>query len=118
MMGGELMQQLTTLESDVLDLIPIGGERKMPLKGISELLGIEERSVYYVVNSLVKKGVPIVATRTGKNRGYYIASNAVELGEGIVSFANQVRDMENRIELLLHSDLKDWQSNIKRAEKS
>lgn len=57
------MSQLTTLESDVLDLLPTGNERKIPLKDISTLLSVNERTIYQVVSNLVKKGVPVVACR-------------------------------------------------------
>lgn len=107
------MSQLTTLESDVLDLIPVGNERKMPLKDIGTLLGIDERKIYIVVSSLVKKGVPVVAIRSGEDRGYYIATNEQESLDGTQAYKEQIRDMQERINYLYRIDLPNWENNIK-----
>jgi len=108
------MSQLTTLESDVLDLLPTGNERKMPLKDISLLLSVNERTVYQVVSNLVKKGVPVVASRNGVERGYYIATNSDELAEGTQAYKEQAKDMVDRIGCLYEIDLNKWQENIKK----
>lgn len=108
------MSQLSTIESDVLDLLPVGNERKMPLKDISTLLNVNERTIYQVVSNLVKKGVPIVASRNGKERGYYIATNTEELAEGTQAYKEQAKDMVDRIGCLYKIDLNKWQENIKK----
>lgn len=108
------MSQLTTLESDVLDLLPTGNERKMPLKDISTLLNVNERTVYQVVSNLVKKGVPVVASRNGSERGYYIATNTDELTEGTQAYKEQAKDMVDRIGCLYEIDLKEWRKKIDR----
>ena len=108
------MSQLTTIESDVLDLLPVGNERKMPLKDISTLLNVNERTIYQVVSNLVKKGVPIVANRNGLERGYYIATNTEELAEGTQAYKEQAKDMVDRIGCLYKIDLNKWQENIKK----
>ncbi|MFQ9626218.1 MAG: hypothetical protein ACLR1F_00650 [Enterococcus avium] len=43
---------LTTIESDVLDVIPNGSGRKIAIRDISQLIGADERTIYEVVNSL------------------------------------------------------------------
>ena len=72
------MSQLTTLESDVLDVIPSGSEHKIAIRDVSQLIGIDERTVYDVINSLRKKGVPVCAKRSGDDRGYFIAETEEE----------------------------------------
>lgn len=106
------MENLTTLESDVLDLLPMGGERKMPINDIGNLLGIDRRKVHLVVNSLVRKGVPIVASRNGTDKGYYIATNEQERLDGTKAFKEQIKDMQERINFLYQVDLNSWQENI------
>lgn len=108
------MSQLTTLESDVLDLLPTGNERKMPLKDISTLLNVNERTIYQIVSNLVKKGVPVVACRNGLERGYYIATNTDELAEGTQAYKEQAKDMVDRIGCLYEIDLKEWRKKIER----
>jgi len=65
------MTELTIIEQAVLDLIPLSIERKIAIREISSLIDIDERSVYEVINSLRKKGIPICAIRHGEptNRG-------------------------------------------------
>ena len=106
------MNTLNTLESDVLDLLPTGNERKIPLKDISTLLNVNERTIYQVVRNLVKKGVPVVASRNGVERGYYIATNTDELAEGTQAYKEQAKDMVDRIGCLYEIDLKNWRKKI------
>lgn len=110
------MNDLTIIEDAVLSLIPIGNGRKISLNELSQLVDIDERSIYSVINSLRMKGVPIGAIRNGPKelRGYYIATNQEELASGIEAYKQQVRDMETRIRYVEQADLEGWQQNIKR----
>lgn len=108
------MNTLTTIESDVLDLLPIGGERKMPINDIGTLLGIDRRKVHQVVSCLIKKGVPVVASRNGTDKGYYIATNEQERSDGTRAFKEQIRDMQERINFLYQVDLNKWQENVEK----
>lgn len=108
------MVHLTTLESDVLDVIPIGSERKISIKEVGQLVSIDERYVYEVINSLRKKGVPVCAQRNGLpvDRGYFIATNESERAAGLSAYKSQVKDMENLITEIEAADLDDWRSFI------
>lgn len=114
--SGVWMEQLNILESDVLDLIPIGQERKISIKEIGQLLNVEERIIYEAVNSLRKKGVPVCAKRNGDNRGYFIATTEKERIEGLSAYKAQVKDMTKLIDQIEGADLEHWQENIERVK--
>ncbi|ENZ7246969.1 HTH domain-containing protein [Enterococcus hirae] len=110
------IEQLNILESDVLDLIPVGQERKISIKEIGQLLNVEERIIYEAVNSLRKKGVPVCAKRNGENRGYFIATTEKERIEGLSAYKAQVKDMTKLIDQIEGADLEHWQENIERVK--
>ena len=107
------MENLTVLESDVLDLLPIGSGQKILIKDISRLYGINERKIYQVISSLIKKGVPVVAARNGVDRGCFIATNTQELAEGTHAYKEQAKHMTDRITSLYSIDLKNWPTQVK-----
>ncbi|MGM0249628.1 HTH domain-containing protein [Enterococcus sp. AZ134] len=110
------MKLLTVLESDVLDLIPIGGGRRISIKEIGQLLNVEERVIYETINRLRKKGVPVCAKRNGEKRGYFIATNEEERREGLSAYKAQVKDMTKLINQIERANLEHWQENIERAK--
>lgn len=110
------MIELTVIESAVLDLIPSGTQRKIAIKEVSRLVDLDERSIYEVINTLRKKGIPICAQRSGKpsQRGYYIATSDLERNEGISSYKSQIADMQRLIGYIEQSDVNGWKNNLKR----
>lgn len=112
------MIELTIIESAVLDLIPSGTQRKIAIKEVSRLVDLDERSIYEVINSLRKKGIPICAQRSGEpsQRGYYIATNDLERNEGISSYKSQVADMQRLISYIEEADVNGWVYNVKRTK--
>lgn len=112
------MEHLTLIETAVLDLIPNGSDRKISIREIGKLLDLDERSIYEIINSLRRKGVPVCAKRNGQplDRGYYIATNEAERADGIHSYKSQVNDMSNLIATIEQADLLNWHKNLKRAK--
>lgn len=106
---------LTTIESDVLDVIPNGSGRKIAIRDISQLIGADERTIYEVINSLRKKGVPICAKRSGEDRGYFIAQTEEERIEGLAAYKSQVQDMATLITQIEAADLENWMASIQRV---
>jgi predicted transcriptional regulator len=112
------MKELTIIETAVLDLIPVGSIRKVSIREIGKILDLDERSIYEIINSLRRKGVPVCAKRNGNpiDRGYYIATNEEERATGIHSYKSQVKDMSNLINTIEQADLINWRKNLKKAE--
>ncbi|HIX69980.1 MAG TPA: hypothetical protein IAA27_04595 [Candidatus Enterococcus stercoravium] len=111
------MIELTIIESAVLGFIPHGTARKISIKEVASLVDLDERSIYEVINSLRKKGVPVCAQRSGlpSERGYYIATSEQERAEGLTAYKSQVKDMTKLIDLIESADLYNWMSRIKRV---
>ncbi|WP_159721245.1 HTH domain-containing protein [Enterococcus sp. CSURQ0835] len=109
------MRPLTTIESDVLDVIPMSKERTISIREISQLIGVDERTIYKVVNSLRENGVPVCALRAGENRGYFIATTEQEREEGVRAYKAQVKEMNAQIDWIEGADLADWPKQLKRV---
>lgn len=109
------MIELTIIESAVLDLFPSGTQRKIAIKEVSRLVDLDERSIYEVINSLRKKGIPICAQRSGDltHRGYYIATSDEERKEGLSAYKSQVADMQSLIDHIEGADVAGWMNKVK-----
>lgn len=106
------MEDLSIIESKILELIPTGTERKISISEISNLIDLDNRSIYETVNSLRKKGIPICAKRSGKpsDRGYFIATSEQEKAEGISAYKAQVNEMQQLIVLIEKADVNSWRN--------
>lgn len=105
------MKQLSIIEQGVLELISRDIEHPTKCSYISEVLHIDERSIRAIVVNLIKKGVPIVASRgtCGIASGYYIPSTKEELEKGLLPLKSQAREIQERIANLYEIDIHTWQ---------
>ncbi|MGX2945869.1 hypothetical protein [Enterococcus alishanensis] len=101
------MNQLSIIEQAVLELIPIGGERKINIADITTIVDLNSREVYSVIQSLRSKGVPIVATR-GKEGGIFVATNESERLQGLHPLRMQHITTEETIRNIEQADLDNW----------
>lgn len=106
------MKELTIIEQSILKMIPLGDERKISIGELSSLVDIDKRSIYTIINNLRKKGVPICATRSGENRGYYVATNEEEKERGLASYRSQYNDMGSLITVLEKIDVSNWKEAV------
>ncbi|PNE51535.1 hypothetical protein AUF12_14005 [Enterococcus avium] len=109
------MSQLSAIESDVLDVIPVGSGQKIAIRDVVQLVGIDERTIYEVINSLRKKGVPVCAKRSGEDRGYFIAQTEEERREGLAAYKSQVQDMTKLITQIEAADLEKWMDSVQKV---
>lgn len=112
------MIELSIIEMAVLELIPQGTAHKITTKELGMLVDLDQRSIFEVINSLRKKGVPVCAQRSGilSDRGYYIATSEQERAEGLASFKAQAADMQALIGYIEGADVAGWMHKIKKAE--
>lgn len=104
---------LTPLERHILELIPRGIERRVSTNDITRLLKIETRTARKCIHNMIKKGVPIVAIRTGKAPGMFIPNNDRERLAGLSQIKEQTSDMQTRIKIVESIDLQHWQDKLK-----
>lgn len=106
------MEELSSREKQVLELIPRGKEKKVSIAYIGNVVGIDTRIVYEVIDNLREKGVPIFAKRSGlkEERGYFIATTEQERLEGISPYRSQTLHMLSMINLLACIDLETWET--------
>ena len=103
--------QLTGNERLLLSII----EHKEEPINISELVNItrlNRRTVLGIIESLRKKGVPVVGKRNGKT-GIKIATTQNEINESCMTLAQQSAKMLRTSAYLKTSDLKHWKEHIK-----
>lgn len=99
-------KKLSKREQTVLDYIPLGKENKIKVRQIAELAGMDERTIYIIIESLVHRHkIPVVASRNEHDNGIFIPLSDEERQEGLTALRNQVRTMDRRIELVETADL-------------
>lgn len=102
---------LSTQESDIYKMIPLGLENAKRVKDIATPLNLEERDIHNAINSMCRKNIPICSSRK-EPFGVYIPLTEDERRIGLVSLSNQANNMTRRIELVGKIDLKTWRETI------
>lgn len=106
-----MKQRLTLIERSVLELIPIGSLRKITTADIMPLVDLDSREVFAVIQSLRRKGVPIVATR-GKEGGIFVATNEAERSEGLHPLRLQYLTTQETIHNIEQADFHAWKKML------
>lgn len=88
------------------------GQLRITADEIASLTQFSKRHISAIINSLVHKGIPVVAERYKPNNGYYIASNQAELNQGIAQYQQQVMTELKRLASLKSIDLETWRKNL------
>lgn len=100
---------LTAREAEVIRLIPRGAERKIAMKDLASLAGMDTRAVQDIISSAKKKGVPIISSRKAKDHGYYIAETEAERRNGLVNLKHQANEILAGIDGITSADLDNWE---------
>ena len=98
------MNELTTQEQLVYDLLPRGIENSRTYKQLN--LNIDKRAFFQVVNSLRIKGKVIGAVR-GKTGGYYVATSETERNMALNQFEAQMLNEMKIISAIRKADLEE-----------
>lgn len=82
----------------VADIIPIGKQNAILLRDIATITSIpDNRNLYEIIEQLIiKYNMPIVGSRKGKYRGYYMPANDRELHEARITLRNTIKSLEKR----------------------
>lgn len=107
---------LSSNESRVLSVIPRGADNPILIDHITNMVGIERRSVQSIIETLITRyNIPIVSIRGGlatDKKGVYIATNDRERQEGLSSLKSQVGENIKRIKCVEQADLENWENGI------
>lgn len=102
-------RSLTAREAKVIRLIPRGSERKVTMKDLASLAGMDTRGVQDIISSAKKKGVPIMSSRKAKDHGYYIAKTEAERRNSLVNLKHQANEILAGIDGITNADLDNWE---------
>lgn len=70
---------LTVFEQVLFERLGFGVEKAVTSKELAYNFKTTKRRIMGAVSSMCRKGVPIVATREGRHKGYFLARNEHEL---------------------------------------
>lgn len=102
-MATEKKNNLPEKYKAVVSCIRVGKENATLLSDICSIANIEsERQAYSIIEQLVNRyGYPIVASRSGKYRGYFIPANDREFYKALRTFRAEYMSMIERYNNLL-----------------
>lgn len=104
---------LSMIEYKVLCILPRGNSNPISTNDIKRATGVSVRKIRDAVSILINNyGVPVVAKRTGKSIGMYIATNETERRLGLLGFRSQLDTMNARLYAIEHADLNGWEQAI------
>ncbi|GET08468.1 hypothetical protein SY111_10920 [Ligilactobacillus agilis] len=90
--------KLTPTELKVLAIIPYGARAPIKAKEIELRTGVEIRTIRKIISHLITEhNIKIGAIRTGKEQGYFIATNRQELELAIRPLQATINDINRRI---------------------
>lgn len=99
-------KKLSKREQTVLDYIPLGIENKIKVRQIAELAGMDDRTIYIIIESLVHRHkIPVVASRNEHDNGIYIPMSDRERIEGLQALKSQAKTISKRIDTVEKADL-------------
>lgn len=102
------MPKLTASQQAVYDLLPKGADRPRPQNEITELLGIDKRTVSSIINDLIiKHHIPVGSNRY-EPTGYYLIETPQELQNAVRPLSRQASTEMARVNTLIQIDLNDY----------
>ena len=94
------MVDLTVFEQIFLEHLNYGVENAVTSKLLAHKFKVDRRRIMKTVSDMCRKGVPIVATRQGRHKGYFLASDKYELNEYIKPLEAEYYEAMKRINKL------------------
>lgn len=101
------MKELNEREKHYLAVLNYGYGNAVTSDQLAKQFKTTVRNVRDILRGMCLKGVPIVALRHGKKRGYFLAESVSELHEGLIPLEAEVKETKKRIRVL--KGLKEYQ---------
>ena len=94
------MQQIANKElRKVVELLPRGAGRTITAEEISQITGINRRTVYHDISILIDRyNVPIGGLRSEGQHGYFIIKTEEERKRALASLQKHTLEMQKRID--------------------
>ncbi|WP_203650641.1 hypothetical protein [Secundilactobacillus yichangensis] len=104
------MRKLTEMDKSILRMLHSGADNKTSKDKLMGGTGLSLRQVQDSIAVLRDYGIPIMASRTPNDSGYYIATSQEELEHGIAQYKKQVATSEKSIATLERIDMQHYLS--------
>lgn len=92
--------KLTAFEEILFERLGFGVETAVNSRELAYNFRTTPRRIMGVIRSLCLKGVPIVSTREGRHKGYFLARNVFELEEYIKPLEAEQEEIMKRVKKL------------------
>lgn len=109
---------LTVFEQVLFERLGFGVETAVTSRELAYNFRTTPRRIMGIIRSLCLKGVPVVSTRKGRHKGYFLARNEYELGEYIKPLEAEQDEIMKRVEKLKSLRTKHFQAilNMKKDD--
>lgn len=109
---------LTVFEQVLFERLGFGVEMAVTSRELAYNFRTTPRRIMGIIRSLCLKGVPVVSTRKGRHKGYFLARNEYELGEYIKPLEAEQDEIMKRVEKLKSLRTKHFQAilNMKKDD--
>ena len=109
---------LTAFEQILFERLGFGVEKAVTSRELAYNFRTTPRRIMGIIRSLCLKGVPVVSTRKGRHKGYFLARNEYELGEYIKPLEAEQDEIMKRVEKLKSLRTKHFQAilNMKKDD--
>lgn len=101
--------KLTVFEQVLFERLEFGVETAVTSRELAFNFRTTSRRIMGVIRSLCLKGVPVVSTREGRHKGYFLARNEYELSEYIKPLEAEQEEIMKRIKKLKSLRAKHFQ---------
>lgn len=109
---------LTVFEQVLFERLGFDVEKAVTSRELAYNFRTTPRRIMGIIRSLCLKGVPVVSTRKGRHKGYFLARNEYELGEYIKPLEAEQDEIMKRVEKLKSLRTKHFQAilNMKKDD--
>lgn len=110
--------KLTVFEEILFERLGFGVETAVTSRELAYNFRTTPRRIMGAIRSLCLKGVPVVSTREGRHKGYFLARNEYELSEYIKPLEAEQEEIMKRVKKLKSLRAKHFQEilNMKKAD--
>ena len=110
--------KLTVFEQVLFERLGFGVETAVTSRELAYNFRTTPRRIMGIIRLLCLKGVPVVSTREGRHKGYFLARNEYELSEYIKPLESEQEEIMKRIKKLKSLRAKHFQEilNMKKAD--